>query len=189
MATSDNLANAVAALTRGLSASGAKSQLWTVLEQLQGANQAQADAMTKNTVAVLANTTAKAATSSGGGWGETAWTLIGSALPMVPLIRGLVDLFGGGGKSEPPPLMEYVAPAPLRFEGEVDRGAGVTQWSEEAAGRARQEPVTMPAMPQVTVQVTAMDSRSFLDHSDEIARAVRQAMLNSHSLNDVVSEL
>jgi len=41
----------------------------------------------------------------------------------------------------------------------------------------------------VTVQVQAMDSRSFLDHSAEIARAVREAMLNMHSLNDVVSEL
>jgi hypothetical protein len=34
-----------------------------------------------------------------------------------------------------------------------------------------------------------MDSRSFLDHSDDIARAVRDAMLNMHALNDVVSEL
>ena len=42
---------------------------------------------------------------------------------------------------------------------------------------------------QVTVQVQAMDSRSFLDHSEEIARAVRQAMLNSHGINDVVTEL
>ena len=42
---------------------------------------------------------------------------------------------------------------------------------------------------QITIQVQAMDSRSFLDHRDEIAQAVREAMLNSHSLNDVVSEL
>jgi hypothetical protein len=34
-----------------------------------------------------------------------------------------------------------------------------------------------------------MDSRSFLDHSDDIARAVRDAMLRSHSLNDIVSEI
>jgi hypothetical protein len=50
-------------------------------------------------------------------------------------------------------------------------------------------PVTQAAAPQVTIQVQAMDSRSFLDHSTEIARAVREAMLNMHSLNDVVSEL
>jgi hypothetical protein len=39
------------------------------------------------------------------------------------------------------------------------------------------------------VQVQAMDSRSFMDHSDEIARAVREALLNAHSLGDVMSEL
>jgi hypothetical protein len=34
-----------------------------------------------------------------------------------------------------------------------------------------------------------MDSRSFLDHSHDIASAVREAMLNMHSLNDVVNDL
>jgi len=41
----------------------------------------------------------------------------------------------------------------------------------------------------VIVQVNAMDSRSFLDHKDEIAQAVREAVLHSHCLNDVLSEL
>ncbi len=43
--------------------------------------------------------------------------------------------------------------------------------------------------PQITVQVQAMDSRSFMDHSQDIAKAVRDAMLNMHSLNDVISDL
>jgi hypothetical protein len=34
-----------------------------------------------------------------------------------------------------------------------------------------------------------MDSRSFLDHSSEIAQAVRDAMLNLNSINDVVNDL
>jgi hypothetical protein len=34
-----------------------------------------------------------------------------------------------------------------------------------------------------------MDSQSFLDHSDDIAMAVKQAILNSSSLNDVIAEL
>ena len=42
---------------------------------------------------------------------------------------------------------------------------------------------------QITVQVQAMDSQSFLDHSDDIAQAVRQAMLNMNSINDVVTNL
>jgi hypothetical protein len=42
---------------------------------------------------------------------------------------------------------------------------------------------------QVTVQVQAMDSQSFLDHSDDIAQAVKQAMLNMNSINDVITSL
>jgi len=34
-----------------------------------------------------------------------------------------------------------------------------------------------------------MDSRSFMDHSSDIAQAVRDAMLNMHSINDVISNL
>jgi hypothetical protein len=41
----------------------------------------------------------------------------------------------------------------------------------------------------VHVHVKAMDSQSFMDRSNEIANAVKSAMLNSHSLNDVVSEV
>ncbi len=42
---------------------------------------------------------------------------------------------------------------------------------------------------QITVNVQAMDSRSFLDRSHDIAQAVREAMLNMHSINDVVNDL
>lgn len=41
----------------------------------------------------------------------------------------------------------------------------------------------------VTVNVQAMDSRSFLDRSHDIAQAVREAMLNMHAINDVVNDL
>jgi hypothetical protein len=34
-----------------------------------------------------------------------------------------------------------------------------------------------------------MDSQSFLDRSDDIANAVRAAMLNSHPINDVIASL
>ena len=43
--------------------------------------------------------------------------------------------------------------------------------------------------PQITVNVQAMDARSFLDRSSDIALAVRDAMLNLNSINDVVNEL
>ena len=41
----------------------------------------------------------------------------------------------------------------------------------------------------ILVQVQAMDSQSFMDHSNDIAQAVRNAMLNLHSVNDVIADL
>lgn len=61
-------------------------------------------------------------------------------------------------------------------EGAVREDAGRMDYNQQPA-------------PQITIQVQAMDSRSFQDHSAEIAQAVREAMLNSHALNDVVNEL
>jgi hypothetical protein len=54
--------------------------------------------------------------------------------------------------------------------------------SATAGGRA-------PGMPQISVNVQAMDAQSFMSYSGEIAKAVRDAMLNLSSLNDVVAEL
>ena len=65
------------------------------------------------------------------------------------------------------------------------RGTGEEAGREDAA---RTDYGQRPAT-QITIQVQAIDSRSFQDHSAEIAQAVREAMLNSHVLNDVVNEL
>ncbi len=54
---------------------------------------------------------------------------------------------------------------------------------------ATNPPAPAPSSTQVTVQVQAMDSRSFMDRSHDIAQAVREAMLNMHSINDVVNDL
>ena len=174
--------------------SDASTLLATQLEQVRMASQTQAEAVLENTLAVMSNTTAQTSSSGGGGSsalktaGEVAWKVLGSGLGLSPLISGLVKLFGGGQTTEePPPLTVYEPPQPLRLEGSVLRQAGETEWSApEPAGQGRAVPVTMP---QVTIQVSAMDSQSFLDHSDDIARAVKQAMLNSNALNDVVNEL
>jgi hypothetical protein len=46
-----------------------------------------------------------------------------------------------------------------------------------------------PSPAQITVNVQAMDARSFLDRSADIAAAVRDAMLNLNTINDVVTDL
>ena len=131
------------------------------------------------------------------------------------LLSGLTDLFGGG-PSQPTPLVQYVAPQSQDFE--LATGGGqVGDAVYNQFGSPQVAPVTEPALgglqylgtasnqtsdsggtgagsggqssPQITLNVQAMDSQSFLDRSADIAQAVRQAMLNMHSINDVINDL
>jgi len=80
-------------------------------------------------------------------------------------------------------------PQPVQAQGGITASSPgqVAAVSYSESGQPR--PQTASASPQVTIQVNAMDSQSFLDHSDHIAMAVKQAILNSSSLNDVISGL
>jgi hypothetical protein len=121
-----------------------------------------------------------------------------NALGSVPLVKGILSLFGGGD-SRPPetPLVKYVLPPSVHFQA-AETAAGFSASDFDQTGQARtfgsgestqsRMPVLQGAQ-QVTVQVQAMDARSFLDRSSEIAAAVRNAMLNLNSINDVVSDL
>lgn len=105
-----------------------------------------------------------------------------------PLISGIARLFGGGKTEAPPELPSFQLPEPVSIDAgfSVSRGeSGEVTRGVEPAPRITPQ----PAQPLISINVNAMDSRSFLDHSDEIARAVRQAMLDTHSLNDVVNDL
>jgi hypothetical protein len=162
----------------------------TQLDQLRNTSQLQVDAVTDNTRALLANTSAQGSSSGSSALqtaGSIASQVLGGGLGLAPLITGLIGLFGGGQASTPPPLTVYTPPQTVNFDGEVSRTANSTDWT---ASQGTQAGTPTPAStPQITVQVNAMDSKSFMDHSQEIALAVRQAMLNSHSLNDVVNDL
>jgi len=72
-------------------------------------------------------------------------------------------------------------------------GGGFPGTAEDSSGALRAEPASGISASQkghnILVQVQAMDSQSFMDHSQEIAQAVRQAMLNLNSLNDVILDL
>lgn len=154
------------------------------LDLLRAVQQAQADAVAENTKTLAQSTASKVGSAvssvAGGGGG-----LLGSFL-MSPIVSGLMKLFGGGGGSEatPAPLVQYSAPSSLRVQAGLSNG-NLTEADYGAGDKVR----AVPAATQVTVQVQAMDSRSFLDRSDDIAKAVRQAMLESHAINDVVAEL
>lgn len=176
----DGLVREVAARS-GWAGGDGGTQLAMQLEQLRLTSQTQADAVVQNTQAILQNTIAKAAAGgvSAGGIGNIFSKVIGSGLGLAPLVSGLVKLFGRGESEPATVLTPYAKPASISFEGSISAGGAGEARTYQPAGGGQ----------QVTIQVQAMDSRSFLDHSEEIARAVREAMLNSHALNDVVNDL
>jgi hypothetical protein len=106
---------------------------------------------------------------------------------LSPIISGLIGLFTGSS------TQNLSAPTPFTLPPAVNYQAGVTGTGQVApvdSGQNGQPRVQQASSaPQVTVQVNAMDSQSFLDHSDDIANAVKAALLNSHSLSDVITDL
>jgi hypothetical protein len=184
----------------GSGGSGALTQQLTTitqqLQQLQTVNQTQMETMEANTAALSQNTSVKGST------GPSTASTIGSTLENVfglglsPLISGLVSLFGGGGSSQPTPLVPFVAPASVQANAgissassgafAVDTADGGLPRPVPASGSGAGSSASSSSTTQITVQVQALDSQSFLDHSDDIAAAVRQAMLTSTTLNDVI---
>ncbi|MBV9770764.1 MAG: hypothetical protein JOZ32_14410 [Bryobacterales bacterium] len=165
--------------------------LTTQISSLGSIQQSQISALQDNTQAVTQNTTSKA--SSGSSVGSTVESVASSFLggglsSLSPLIGGILSLFGGGGQSTPVPS-PFTLPSPVQSQAGVTASAPgqVAPVSYADTGQPRSQPAG--ASPQVTIQVNAMDSQSFLDHSDDIAMAVKQAILNSSSLNDVISDL
>jgi len=159
------------------------------LQQLQTINQTQIETMQQNTQAVAQNSTVKGTTggSTASSVGSTIESVLGFGLGLSPLISGLVSLFGGGGSSAPAPLVPYVAPLPVNAQAGISGSTNGAFGVDTAdGGLPRPAPSPSSSSTQITVQVQAMDSQSFLDHSNDIAQAVRQAMLTSTTLNDVI---
>ncbi len=181
-----NTADLVAGL---LSASG--QSLPEALTQATQVISAQTQATAANTDAVVQETSAHSRGGSGGGAADVVSTVsqfLGGGLSLMPLVSIFSSLFGGGGTQEPAPLVPYSLPPALHLE--ATTGYQDVSYGENGLPRAASTtPAAAPTAQQITVQVQAMDSQSFLDHSEEIAQAVRQAMLNMSSINDVVTDL
>jgi hypothetical protein len=117
---------------------------------------------------------------------------LGGPLAVSPILSGLAGLLRGGPKEQPDlPLPYYVAPTSVAVESGLDRSGAIQPVSYGSGGQLRllHSQPTPTNIPPITIQVQAMDSRSFVDHSHEIAHAVRDAMLRGHGLNDVFAEI
>lgn len=175
----------IAALSPQLSAQNAVQQSEAQLD---------ADAMVQRT------SNSSSGTSSLGGTVEGfAGSLLGGGLGLTSLVQGLVSLFGGGGGQTVQPLTPFTLPSSINYAAGVNgpgsasvpvdygQGGQVRSLSQDTTTSSNVN--STQASSTVHVNVSAMDSQSFLDHSDDIANAVRAAMLNSHPINDVISSL
>jgi hypothetical protein len=158
--------------------SSSLSQAGQQIAQLQAAYAQQAALIAANTQALQSNTSSQGGRSVAETAGKVASGLSGGLGLLAPLISGIAGLFRD--RSTPAPLPVYTPPAPVSINGTlreaaVSAPANVSNQSSTAT--------------HVTVNVSAMDSQSFMDRSVDIASAVREAMLNLHPINDVVANL
>ena len=169
------------------------SRLADQLQQLQTVSQAETQSMQLNTQAVVQNTTQLAQTgpSTASKVDSTLQSTVGLFTGLSPLISGLVHLFGGGGGSQTAAPAMFSLPPAISVQAGVSEATPAQAFGVDYAAGGQPRPVTSTSStsaPQITVQVQAMDSQSFLDRSQDIAAAVRQAMLESGVLNDVIQE-
>lgn len=179
-ATQNSLADAIAQNT---------AQLTQVRTSIDG----QLDSISENTRALADNTSSKlsgvgSAVSSVAG--SMANNVLGGGL-LAPIVSGLMGLFGGKDKNAAPePLVKFALPQSVSVNtGVQGSSSGSVDYGQGDQPRIAAPTQTPQPQPQITVNVSAMDSRSFLDHSQDIANAVRRAMLESSSLNDVIGEM
>jgi hypothetical protein len=177
----------------GSSASGQSSTANQGLIDALGQTAQVVDALTQATASNTDALAQNSQTKSSGGSGaasdalSAAGQLLGGGFSLMPLVSLFSSLFGGGQSQQPAPLVPFSLPPSLNLESTNDNQDVV--WGENGQPRSAASGGGSNAGTQITVQVQAMDSQSFLDHSDDIAQAVRQAMLNMNSINDVVTNL
>ena len=161
---------------------GAIQQLTEGLGTNAGALRDAAEAFTSGGQGLLGALTS--GLSDGGGLSS----ILRSGFGLAPVASALVGLFRGGGDREEEPVFETVAaPPPIRLERALT-GRETAPVTRGVNDEPRVAEARSPA-PQVVVNVSAMDSQSFMTRSHDIARAVRDAMLHMDPLNDVIGEL
>ena len=183
-------------LSSATSGAGVDAQVSGLAQQLgdlKTAQQNQLDKLVENTQALTQNTSSRSSGTGSGTSGTGIASTILSATGLSPIITGLLGLFGGGSNRQQtlPPLTPFSLPPSIQYAAGVQSNGAVTPVDYGQNGQLRALPAStaQSAPTTVHVNVNALDSQSFLDHSEDIAQAVRQALLNSSTLRDVIADL
>ncbi len=111
-----------------------------------------------------------------------------SSLLLGPVWTTILGLFGGRDNEQSRIFQRFEAPSAVS----TSRSA---QTSEDGRGQdIRRDSFGMSAnnvnaTPPVSISIQALDARSILDRSDDIAAALKHALLSNHNVNDGLSEL
>lgn len=116
---------------------------------------------------------------------------LGSILGLGGLISGIASLFGGGSNNTPPPLVEFQLPSSQTQTVYVNSNASSTYQGSVAdqasTSQARSPIYGSSGTPQTSSSGASGQSLQY--QSSQIAEAVKIALLNSSSLNDVIAEI
>lgn len=125
--------------------------------------------------------------TASGGISSALGSGLGSIAGLGGLVSGIISLFGGGGKQTPPPLVEFQLPQSQQETVYVNSKTSTTYQGTNI------EHPSVPAPGQrggIYGQANATSSGQILQYqSSQIAQAVKNALLNSSSLNDVIAEI
>lgn len=106
-----------------------------------------------------------------------------------PIVGGLMSLFGGGeSEAAPAVLMPYARAEKQQYKAGFGESGGDVVMPVDYGQNGLTRAVAGPSAPSIVVQVQAMDSKSFLDRTPEIAQAVKRALLESEGLPAAMNE-
>jgi hypothetical protein len=111
-----------------------------------------------------------------------------TSLFLGPVWKGIFSLFNRDSEDTPTALTRFAAPPEVRSDLAATLGPDgrLSSTRSDAFGLSQANPV-----PQAPIQISiqALDARSILDRSDDIAAALKQAMLSNHEINDNLNEI
>lgn len=123
--------------------------------------------------------------------------------PIPSIISDITSIFGGGGKDSAPVFPKFELPASIDFQGAVNSSGGLNASDTNQYGNPRELVAASAPAPEAaptaapagssghtfhqTFNMQAFDGDGMAAMSDQIAASVRQSLLTSNALSDVIT--